>query len=133
MANLRQNSFEKCLISFNEIVLNEKQIKNVKFLKDLRFISNLLNGKTSINSEFIDMNKFCQYNTFEFFMRLLRFLLNKLFDRDNERLRDELVLVLNDLLNISSRIMERKWLYHGNFLREGIFEVCVVIRFLLNS
>ena len=125
VANLRQNSFEKCLISFNEIVLNEKQMKNIQFLKDLRFISNLLNGKTSINSEFIDMNKFCQYNTFEFFMRLLRFLLNKLFDRDNERLRDELVLVLNDLLNITSRIMERKWLYHGNFLREGIFEVCV--------
>jgi hypothetical protein len=127
VSNLKQKSFKKCLCYFDELVLNEKQMKNVEFLKNLRFVSNLLNGRKEGGEFCLDLSQMCVYNTFQFFCRLLRFLLNKLYDTNNARLRDELVLILRDLLDITLRVMDSRPLlvYQRYFIDEGIFQICV--------
>ena len=64
---------------------------------------------------------------FSLFCRLLRFLLNKLYDTNNARLRDELVLILRDLLDITLKVMDSRPLlvYQRYFIDEGIFQICV--------
>jgi len=96
------------------------------FLKDLRFVSIILNNE-NCNCKFFHWNLFSKYDSIRVFIQCLKYFISVIArDHGNDDCNDETIYrSMRDLLEVIFKLVTHSFEFNQNFLEQGLFQ-CLI-------